>query len=68
MQSDTETWDFFIAHAGPDKESAEAIFDKLSPSARVFLDSSCLKLGDDWDIELREAQNNSKVTLVLISE
>ena len=60
-------WDFFIAHAGPDKEVAERLYDRLCQDARTFLDSRSLELGDDWDIKLREAQQSSLVTVVLIS-
>jgi hypothetical protein len=61
-------WDFFIAHTGKDKSAAEALFDYLDPHYRVFLDSRCLRLGEDWDSQLRVAQKESAVTLVLVSE
>jgi hypothetical protein len=61
-------WDFFIAHAGPDKEIAEQLYDLLVPSARVFLDSRCLKLGDNWDEELGSAQDRALVTIVLVTD
>src|SRR6185503_2299395 len=61
-------WDFFIAHAGPDKRTAEKLYDLLESKSRVFLDSRSLKYGDDWDIELRRAQRQSLVTVVLISK
>ena len=60
-------WDFFIAHASSDKGTAEALYQHLQQNARVFMDSQSLRLGDDWDIELREAQQKSLVTVVLIS-
>jgi hypothetical protein len=60
-------WDFFLAHASPDISVAEALYDHLALHARVFLDSKCLKLGDDWDIELATAQRISKITIVLVS-
>jgi hypothetical protein len=34
----------------------------------VFLDTKRLVLGDDWDRELAEAQQQSSVTIVLVSE
>ena len=49
-------WDFFLAHAGPDLASAERLYALLSAESRVFLDSYCLRLGDDWDLELACAQ------------
>jgi hypothetical protein len=60
-------WDFFIAHAGADTASAEELFDRLKSASRVFLDSRCLRLGDDWDRKLAEAQRAASVTVVLIS-
>ena len=60
-------WEFFIAHAGPDKAVAEQLYDRLCQDARSFLDSRSLELGDDWDLRLREAQQSSLVTVVLIS-
>ena len=60
-------WDFFIAHAGPDKKIAEELYDLLSVNAKVFLDSRTLKLGDDWDTELYRAQKNSLISVILVS-
>jgi hypothetical protein len=67
MNRSTYVWDFFIAHAGADKAIAEDVYDRLISDACVFLDCRCLELGNDWDVKLREAQQNSYVTLVLIS-
>lgn len=61
------TWDFFIAHCSIDVKEAEEMYSYLEKSARVFLDSKNLKLGDDWDIELANAQQCSAITLVLVS-
>jgi hypothetical protein len=60
-------FDIFIAHAGADREPAEILYDLLAPKCRVFLDSRCLSLGDDWDSAIASAQKSSNVTLVLIS-
>ena len=60
-------YDFFIAHAGADVKPAERLFDLLSKESRVFLDSRCLKLGDQWDIVLPQAQRQSRVTIVIVS-
>jgi L-histidine N-alpha-methyltransferase len=60
-------WDIFIAHAGPDGELAERLYDSLLPSCRPFVDRKCLQLGDDWDTSLSEAQRSSMITVVLIS-
>ncbi|MGZ8842146.1 MAG: toll/interleukin-1 receptor domain-containing protein [Pyrinomonadaceae bacterium] len=67
MPPEQYNWDLFIAHAGPDKRTAEKLYDCLEQKSRVFLDSRTLNLGDDWDIELRRAQQKSLVTVVLIS-
>ena len=61
------SWDFFVAHAGPDKETAERLYDLLADHSRVFLDSRCLRLGDDWDFELAKAQHNSFISVILVS-
>jgi formylglycine-generating enzyme required for sulfatase activity len=62
------TWDFFLAHAGPDLKIADDLFGLLAPHARVFLDSRCLMLGDDWDRTLSAAQRAASITVVLISD
>jgi hypothetical protein len=60
-------WHFFLAHAAADIHSAESLYDLLIPQSKVFLDSRCLLLGDDWEEELPEAQRNSLITIVLVS-
>jgi hypothetical protein len=62
-----DDYDFFIAHAGGDTAEAEHLFDALKDQARVFLDSRCLRLGDQWDVILPEAQRRSRVTVVTLS-
>jgi hypothetical protein len=62
-----QRWDFFLAHAGADRRDAEELHGHLAGQARVFLDSRCLLLGDDWDRELSRAQRNALVTVVLVS-
>ncbi|MGH8887758.1 MAG: pentapeptide repeat-containing protein, partial [Egibacteraceae bacterium] len=61
-------YDFFIAHAAGDTATAERLLALLDGESRVFLDSRCLELGDDWDQALAAAQRRSKVTVVLISK
>jgi hypothetical protein len=61
------TWDLFIAHAGADKGSAEALYAHVHDRARTFLASKCLKPGDDWSVELPRAQQAARVTVVLVS-
>ncbi len=60
-------YDFFIAHAGPDTDAAEELYNLLLPGARVFLDSKTLLPGDDWDRELALAQKDSLISVVMIS-
>ena len=67
MPSDQYNWDFFIAHAGPDKRTAEKLYYYLKPESSVFLDSRDLNLGDNWHKALPRAQQSSLVTVVLIS-
>jgi hypothetical protein len=64
-------WDLFLAHSSSDAEAAEQLYNCLTQRTwqpvRVFLDSRSLKLGDDWDLALAEAQRKSRVTVVLVS-
>jgi hypothetical protein len=60
-------WDFFIAHAGADRRTAERLFDLLDGRSKVFLDSRRLLPGDDWDASLARAQQDSLITVVLVS-
>lgn len=62
------SWDFFLAHAGPDQQSAEKLYDLLDGRFRVFLASRKLMPGDSWPQALAEAQRRAAVTVVLISE
>src|SRR5688572_1121497 len=62
-----QQWDFFIAHSSTDKHVALSLYHLLCKEAKVFLDSECLLLGDDWDIELSRAQQASLITIVLVS-
>ena len=68
MDEKSQAYDFFLAHAGPDANVAERLYELLRNRSRVFLDSRSLRLGDDWDTELSKAQRNSKITVVIISE
>jgi hypothetical protein len=60
-------WDFFIAHAGRDTEAAEGLYRLLAPRSRPFLDTQCLRPGEDWDRAIPTAQRTSAVTVVLLS-
>ena len=61
-------WDIFIAHAGADVAVAEQLYGLLKDRTRVFLDSECLRLGDDWDLGLQEAQRSAYMTVVLVGD
>ena len=61
-------FDFFIAHASPDKEHARRFADRLEPDFRVFLDTEDVPLGVDWGNVIDEAQRQSHFTLALISD
>lgn len=67
MKKDNYTWDFFISHAGPDRDMAEKLFDLLSPRAKVFLDTKCLLLGANWDEKLARALSESRISVILVS-
>lgn len=60
-------WDFFIAYSSSDRSIAEKIFSELSSIGRPFLDSRCLRPGDRWTQRIREAQANSKSTVLLLT-
>jgi len=62
-------WDFFIAHASSDRDTAiaEELYKLLAPQAKVFLDTECLELGENWDEALALAQKSSLITVVLVS-
>src|SRR5271154_3944454 len=64
---DARRYDFFIAYAGPDRETAEQLSDLLQERSVPFLDCRVLQFGDDWDRELALAQRRSKITVVLVS-
>jgi hypothetical protein len=60
-------WDFFLAHAGSDLDIARRLKRALEPPARAFLDDENLTLGDDFDVELAEAQQSSLISVVIVS-
>lgn len=64
----TQQWDYFIAYSSSDRSIAEMAFSKLSQIGRTFLDSRCLRPGDRWTERIRTAQNNSRSTLIIITE
>jgi hypothetical protein len=61
-------WAFFLAHAGPDAEVAEQLFEPLDrPGRAAFLDSKRLLPGDDWRRKLLQGLRDSRVAVILIS-
>jgi hypothetical protein len=63
------TFDIFIAYASVDAHYAEQLYAILSASGySVFLDSEVLFPGDHWPEEIRQAQQGSRLILLLISD
>jgi hypothetical protein len=60
-------YDLFLAHAGVDKDQAIALYHRLQPDVRVFLDCKSLQPGDVWPKELARAQRASLATVILLS-
>jgi hypothetical protein len=62
-------FDFFLAHASPDKRLAEELSWELEDLDRVvFLDSADLQVGTPWDEKLANALAHSSAIVVLISK
>src|SRR5215472_5092642 len=60
--------DIFLIHAGPDTAVAEKLYDLLSSSHKVFLDSKCLQPGDVWPDILQRVIKNARMSVILISQ
>ncbi len=60
-------WDFFLAHAHRDAERARELHRLLGQEYSVFLDRACIEPAEDWSSILPRAQQESKVTVALIS-
>jgi hypothetical protein len=59
--------DIFLIHAGPDTAIAEKLYDLLSSSHKVFLDSKCLQPGDLWPDVLQRVTKNARMSVILVS-
>jgi len=63
-----KTYDFFIAHAGPDLKHAKQLCWHLEDlQYTVYLDAQALSPGTQWPTALRDALYASRVIIVLIS-
>jgi hypothetical protein len=61
-------WDFFIAYAHKDKEVALKLFNSiLENNCTAFIDQTSIELGTYWDQEIPKVQQQSLVTIALIS-
>jgi formylglycine-generating enzyme required for sulfatase activity len=66
-QKEDLAWDFFLSHAGADKEDTSAFYELLKLHSTVFLDRRDLTPGCNWPKELLEALGRSLITVVLVS-
>ena len=61
-------YDFFLSHAGADGEQAKELYRLLvAAGAEVFVDSVSLQPGQDWQEQLAQALQNSRVVVPLLS-
>lgn len=58
----------FISYPEQDYEIAHNIYKHFSPRFKVFVDKITLKSGDEWSIEIPNAQKNSVVSLIVVSQ
>jgi hypothetical protein len=64
-------WDLFLAHASPDKPTADRLYEELraaAPELSVFLDARSLELGEAWDVQIPKALRSARVITVLVSD
>lgn len=70
-RASTFAYDVFLAHASPDKPTAERLFDQLITHPgrlSVFLDSRSLELGQAWDTIIPASLRKSQLIVVMVSE
>lgn len=61
-------YDLFLAHASPDKATAEQLYDALGAlGVRAFLDARSIDPGERWDRVIPRAQRESLATIVLVT-
>jgi hypothetical protein len=61
-------WDVFLAHATADKPIARKLYELLQGRIRVFFDEQSVRLGDDYDVTIRDAQRQAYLTVVLVGD
>ena len=60
-------WDVFIAYAGPDREHAHELYQRLAGHCEATWDD-CLKPGDRWNLILPQMLERSRIVAVLVSQ
>lgn len=60
--------DIFIAYAAVDRDFALSLYEALRQSCRVFIDTQSMSPGDLWPKELKNAQQRSLITVVILSK
>lgn len=62
------TWDFFLAHASPDKPTVRALSAQLKPHGPTFLDEEEISLGDVWDQRIHRALLTTRIVVIFVSK
>jgi TIR domain len=63
-----KSFDVFISYASPDREVAKRLAEELAKhSLTTWVDEQDLKLGENWQEQIRAAINRSRLCLVLLS-
>jgi hypothetical protein len=64
----TASFDVFISHSASDAEVVEKLADCLTKQGlRVWYDRRSLRAGEDWQQQIREAVNRSRICLFVLS-
>jgi hypothetical protein len=62
------SWDFFLAHASPDKPTVRALCAQLKPHGPTFLDEEAISLGDVWDQRIHQALLTTRIVVIFVSK
>lgn len=63
-----KAFDVFISYASRDREVAKRLANELAKHGlRAWIDEYNLKMGEKWEEQIRDAINNSRLCLVLLS-